>query len=158
MPTLIVVRHAKADSPLGTPDADRPLSPRGTRDAKAAGDALRAGGRRPDRVICSTALRARQTVAGLDLDSAVTLESRVYGADVDDLLDLLREQVDDPGVLLLVGHNPSLHELVLSLTGAPGDRFPTSATAVITFEGAWSELTPGTGRLVSIWTPRGPLT
>jgi phosphohistidine phosphatase len=155
MPTLIVLRHAKADSPLGTPDAYRPLSPRGRRDARAAGDELRAGNRRPDRVICSTALRARQTLAGLDLDSPVDLEARVYGGDVEDILGLLREQADDPGVLLLIGHNPSLHELVLSLTDAPGDGFPTSATAVITFDGAWSELAPGTGRLVSMWTPRG---
>lgn len=155
MPTLIVVRHAKAATPFGTSDVDRPLSPRGTRDAKAAGDELRAAGVLPDRVVCSTALRARQTLAGLGLDPPVALEPRVYGADVEDLLDVLREQVEEPGTLLLVGHNPSLHELVLSMTDAPEDRFPTSATAVITFDGAWSELTPGTGRLVSIWTPRG---
>jgi phosphohistidine phosphatase len=155
MPTLIVVRHAKADSPLGTPDADRPLSPRGRRDARAAGDELRAGSRRPDRIICSTALRARQTLAWLELDAPTVLEPRVYGGDVEDLLDLLREQVDDPEVLLLIGHNPSLHQLVLALTDAPEDGFPTSGTAVITFDGTWSKLAPGTGRLVSMWTPRG---
>jgi phosphohistidine phosphatase len=155
MPALIVVRHSKADSPLGTPDADRPLSARGRRDAKAAGDELRAGNRHLDRVICSPALRARQTLTGLGLDSPVLLEPRVYAGGVDDILGLLREQDGDPGVLLLVGHNPSLHELVLTLADAPPDRFPTSATAVIAFDGAWSELSPGTGRLVSMWTPRG---
>jgi phosphohistidine phosphatase len=155
MPTLIVLRHSKAASPLGTPDIDRPLADRGRRDAKAAGDELRAADLVPDRVVCSTALRTRQTLEGLSLDTPVDFESRVYDNDVDELLDLLREQPGGAATVLLVGHNPSMHQLVLGLTGAPDDGFPTSATAVIEFDGDWSGLWPGAGRLVSLWTPRG---
>lgn len=174
MPVLIALRHAKADSPLGTPDVDRPLSARGRRDARAAGAELRATGRLPERIICSTALRARQTLAELNLDSPVVLEPRLYEADEEDLLDLLREQADDPAggrpgsagrgntVLLLIGHNPGLLRLVLAVADASAGGFtpaepglPPGAAAVVTFDGAWSGLAHGVGRLVSVWTPRG---
>jgi phosphohistidine phosphatase len=153
MPTLIVLRHAKAASSLGTPDVDRPLAGRGRKDAREAGERLRAAGLRPDRVICSTALRTRQTLDGLSIDAPVDFEARVYDNDADEILGVLREQ--DAGTLLLVGHNPSMHRLVHDLTGAAADHFPTSATAVIEFDGDWADLWPGTGRLVSLWVPRG---
>jgi phosphohistidine phosphatase len=155
MPTLILLRHSKAASPLGTPDIDRPLAGRGRKDAAQAGEELRAADRVPDRVICSTSLRTRQTLQGLGLDAPVDFESRVYDNDAEEILDLLREQSDGVETLLLVGHNPSMHQLVLGLTGAAGDHFPTSATAVIEFDGGWTDLWPGSGRLVSLWTPRG---
>jgi phosphohistidine phosphatase len=154
MPILIVLRHSKAASPLGTADIDRPLAPRGRKDAQQAGEELRAANRVPDRVICSTSLRTRQTLDGLDLGAPVDFESRVYDNDAEEILDLLRGQ-DDVDTLLLVGHNPSMQQLVLGLTGAGADHFPTSATAVIEFDGGWDDLWPGIGRLVSLWTPRG---
>jgi phosphohistidine phosphatase len=154
MPTLIVLRHSKAASPLGTPDVDRPLTGRGRRDAEKAGDELRAADLVPDRVVCSTALRTRQTLDGLALDVPVDFESRVYDNSADEIFDLLREQPDDAATVLLVGHNPAMHELVLDLTGAAQDGFPTSATAVIEFDGGWADLWPGTGRLVSLTVPR----
>jgi phosphohistidine phosphatase len=153
MPRLIVLRHSKAASPLGTPDLQRPLAGRGRKDAEQAGEELRAANALPDRVICSTALRTRQTLDGLGLDVPVDFEDRVYENDAEEILDLLREQSAE--TLLLVGHNPSMHQLVFGLTGAVDDHFPTSATAVIEFDGDWADLWPGTGRLVSLWTPRG---
>ncbi|MFB9833299.1 SixA phosphatase family protein [Actinoallomurus acaciae] len=155
MPTLIVLRHAKAASPFGMPDAERPLAGRGRTDATRAGEELRAASRLPDRVICSTAVRTRQTLDGLALDVPVDFEARVYDNDAEEILGLLREQADDLGTLLLIGHNPSMHQLVFGLTGGAGDHFPTAATAVIEFDGAWADLWPGSGRLVSLWTPRG---
>jgi phosphohistidine phosphatase len=154
MPTLIVLRHSKAATPLGTPDIDRPLTDRGRRDAERAGDELRAGEFVPDRILCSTALRTRQTLEGLAIEAPVDFESRVYDDGAEDVLDLLREQPDDAATVLLVGHNPTVHQLVLGLTGAQDGGFPTSATAVIEFDGGWADLWPGTGRLVSLWTPR----
>jgi phosphohistidine phosphatase len=158
MPTLIVVRHAKAASPPGTPDVERPLTDRGRRDAAKAGDELRAAGLVPDRVVCSPALRTRQTLDGLALnalDTPVDVESVVYDNGADAIIDLLRELPGDAEVVLIVGHNPSMHQLVLDLTGAPDQGFPTSATAVIEVDGGWRDLWPGMGRLRSLWTPRG---
>jgi phosphohistidine phosphatase len=153
MPRLIVLRHSKAASPLGTPDIERPLADRGRKDAEQAGEELRAANVLPDRVICSTALRTRQTLEGLGLDVPVDFEERVYENDAEEILDLLREQSAE--TLLLVGHNPAMHQLVFGLTGAADDHFPTSATAVIEFDGDWGDLWPGSGRLVSLWRPRG---
>lgn len=153
MRTLIALRHAKADSPLGTLDVDRPLTGRGRRDARRAGDTLRTAGRTPDKVICSTALRTRQTLGELALDAPAEFDDLVYDNDAGLILDLLRGQPDEVRTLLLVGHNPSLHRLVADLTGSSPVGFPTSATAVIEFDGGWSDLWPGIGRLVSLWTP-----
>lgn len=156
MPTLIVLRHAKAEAPggtSGTGDADRPLTSRGRRDAGAAGDRLRAASLIPDRVLCSPALRTRQTLTELALAAPVAFDPRIYGNDAEEILDLLREQPEDARTVLLVGHNPALHHLVFDLAGAASDRFPTSATAVIEFAGGWSDLWPGGGRLVSLWEP-----
>lgn len=63
--TLIIVRHAKAESFGNTPDLSRPLTPRGHADANAAGAWLAAHGYRPDLVICSPAKRTRQTWHGI---------------------------------------------------------------------------------------------
>lgn len=155
MPTLIVVRHSKAASPLGTLDFDRPLTGRGRRDAAKAGDELRAAGLVPDRVVCSPALRTRQTLDGLAVTAPVDFEPVIYDNGADEILDLLRELPDDAGMVLLIGHNPSMHQLVLDLTGAPDQGFPTSATAVIEFDDGWPDLWPGVGRLVSLRIPRG---
>ena len=153
MPTLIVLRHSKAATPLGTPDFDHPLAERGRKDAEKAGDELRAANLAPDQVICSPALRTRQTLEGLALAAPAEFEPRVYDNDVEEILTLLREQ--SAPTLLLVGHNPSMHQLVFGLTGGAEARFPTSATAVIRFDGDWTDLWPGIGRLDSLWTPRG---
>jgi phosphohistidine phosphatase len=153
MPTLIVLRHAKAATPLGIPDFDRPLAGRGVKDAEKAGAELRAAGLVPDAVICSPALRTRQTLERLGVDAPVEYDSRVYDNDAEEILDLLRGQSGD--TLLLVGHNPSMHQLVFGLSGGAEARFPTSATAVIGFEGDWADLWPGAARLISLWTPDG---
>lgn len=153
MPTLIVLRHSKAASPLGTPDIDRPLAARGRHDAERAGDELRAANLTPDLVICSPALRTRQTLERLGVAAPVAYEPRVYDNDVEEILDLLRGQSVE--TLLLIGHNPSMHQLVFGLTGGAEERFPTSATAVIEFEVDWPDLWPGIASLASLWTPRG---
>ena len=114
---------------------------------------VEAAGLSPDHVICSPALRTRQTFDGLGLDAPVEYERRVYDNDAEEILDLLRLQ--SAGTLLLIGHNPSMHRLVFGLSGGAEAHFPTSATAVIAFEGDWSDLWPGAGRLISLWTPRG---
>lgn len=137
---LIVLRHAKAASPLGVADVDRPLADRGRRDAAAVGDELRSTGDLPDLVVCSPALRTVQTQQLLGLDAPVELEPRVYDNDVRVLLEVLREQSEDVGALLLIGHNPSLHELVETLSGQRRDGFPTAAMAVIDIAGPWAQL------------------
>lgn len=155
MPTLIVLRHAKAVAGFGTPDIDRTLNDRGRRDAAAAGEWLRANGLVPDRVLCSTAARTRETLGLLALDAAVSHEPAIYDNDPERLLALVNEVPDDAGTLLLVGHNPSVHQLVHDLTGQAPDSFPTCALAVIELPGAWPGVRPGLGTLRTVRTPKG---
>lgn len=118
---LLVMRHAKSAWPEGVADHDRPLGPRGLRDALAAGRFLAEHGGPPDLVLCSPARRARRTweLAASELDSPVPTpavhDPRLYGADDAELLDVLHGVPDEVATLLLVGHNPGLEDLVLLL-------------------------------------------
>jgi len=155
MPTLIVLRHAKAVAGSGTADIDRVLNDRGRRDAAAAGEWLRANGLVPDHVLCSPAARTRETLDLLALDTAVSYEQAIYANDPDGLPTLVTEAPDDAGTLLLVGHNPSVHMLVHDLTGQAPDAFPTCALAVIDLPGEWTGVRPGLGTLRTVHTPKG---
>jgi phosphohistidine phosphatase len=159
MPSLIVLRHAKAVAGLELADIDRPLNDRGRRDAVATGKWLRDEKLLPDAVLCSPAVRTRQTLDGLALPSgtaSVSYESRIYGNDPDALLDLIHRTGDDVGRLLVIGHNPSVHQLAYDLTGGPPelDRFPTCALALIELPGSWADARPGIGELITYRTPK----
>jgi phosphohistidine phosphatase len=165
---LIVLRHAKSAWPEGVPDHDRPLAPRGRRDAPGAGRWLRKSGLVPDRVICSTAERARQTwqlaEEKLGAHPETVYDERVYGATSTELLDLVRHTAAGVRTLLVVGHDPAMHELTLDLADAqPGQgsdaldrvrvKFPTAAIAVLEFTGTWPKLGPGQARLADFVVP-----
>jgi phosphohistidine phosphatase len=154
MPTLIVLRHAKAVTEFGLPDIDRPLSGRGRRDATAAGKWLGMAAFKPDLVRCSPAKRTRQTLGRLAVEAEVGFEPEIYANDVGGLFDLLTQTDDHVGTLLLIGHNPSLHHLVHDLTGDGVDSFPTCALAVIEIEGDWAGIRPGVGRRTAKWSPK----
>ena len=120
---LIVMRHAKAGELPGGPDAERPLRPRGRRNAAAAGQWLAARGALPDLVLCSTATRARQTwdcVSGeLAGRPRLVCDPRLYQADVTALLGIIGETPPDAVTVMYVGHNPAAADLVEVLTGRP---------------------------------------
>ncbi|ULR49145.1 SixA phosphatase family protein [Streptomyces deccanensis] len=165
---LIVLRHAKSAWPVGVPDHERPLAPRGRRDAPAVGRALAEADCLPDLAVCSTAVRARQTwelaAAEWGTPPPVRHDERVYAAEVPELLDVVRETPDHVRTLLLVGHNPGLEELVLDLAGDALDdalddvraKFPTSAIAFLSWHGeTWAALAPGTALLTDLIVARG---
>jgi len=165
---LVVLRHAKSAWPEGVPDHERPLAGRGRRDAPEAGRVLAAAGCVPELALCSTATRTRQTwelaSAQWDTPPPVRYEPRLYGADAEELLDVVRETPAEVGTLLLIGHNPGLEDLVLDLAGnALGDalddvraKFPTSAIAVLAWPGTgWASLLPGNALLTDMIVPRG---
>ncbi|NEB01164.1 histidine phosphatase family protein [Streptomyces sp. SID13726] len=165
---LVVLRHAKSAWPEGVRDHERPLGPRGHRDAPEAGRVLAESDLLPDLALCSTAVRARQT---WELASAqwgtpppVRLDPELYAADVPELLAVVHATPPEVVTLLLVGHNPGLEELVLALAGDGLDdaldevrvKFPTSAIAVLAWHGAdWRALNAGTALLTSVMVARG---
>lgn len=160
---LILVRHAKSDWP-DLPDHERPLAKRGRRDAPVVGHWLAASGYAPDAVVCSTALRARQTwelLAAALAEAAgpppvVRYERRVYEATVLGLLMLVREFDAGWRSALIVGHNPGIAELTAGLAGPDEEApqaFPTAATAVLGLPGPWADATPGEARLLAFTIP-----
>ncbi|GAA0927006.1 histidine phosphatase family protein [Pseudonocardia zijingensis] len=158
MKRLVVLRHAKSAWPDGVPDAERPLNPRGRRDAPAAGRWIREHVGHLDAVICSPAARTRQTwrlvAAELDGPPDAVFDDRIYEAGVGSLRAVVGEFPDDVGTALLVGHNPGVAGLVGALTGEEPE-MKTSAIAVVELDGPWSGAEPGRARLVEYATPRG---
>jgi phosphohistidine phosphatase len=159
--TLLVLRHAKAAGEPGVNDMQRPLTGRGRRTADEAGRWLLAQGLGPDRVVCSSAQRTRETWAGVSAalgtaapdPDAVTFDRRAYDADAQGLLYLVAEQPDEAGVVMTVGHNPASHQLAAELTSRRDFAFPPCALAVIKLTAHWADAAPGHGELAALWTP-----
>jgi phosphohistidine phosphatase len=150
--TLVVVRHAKAEQ-VGATDFERELSDRGRGDAAASGAWLAGIGVTPDRALVSAAPRAAQTwnslAEGAGWTLAADLDHGLYTAGPDTALDLVRGVDDTCGVLVVVGHNPTMASLAQLLDDGAGDvdagnematGFPTSATAVFDVPGSWADL------------------
>lgn len=155
MPSLAVVRHAKSDWSHDLPDERRPLNPRGRRDAPAAGAWLAESFGTVDLVICSTAVRARETLSLAAVAFApVRYDERVYAATDQELMSVLDEVPAEVGRAVLVGHNPGLSDLVRTLTSEPVE-LKTSAIAVLTWQGGWPDVWSRRASLVSHATPRG---
>jgi phosphohistidine phosphatase len=166
---LILLRHAKSAWPDDVPDHERPLAPRGRRDAPDAGRWLSKSGYVPDRVLCSTARRTRETwqlaEEKLGAHPQTVFEDRVYGASSEELLDLAQQTSADVRTLLIVGHDPAMRGLTLELASEqPGDaeavalgrvrtKYPTAAIAVLSFSGGWAELSPGQAQLTDFVVP-----
>ena len=157
---LFLLRHAKSswDDPQLS-DHDRPLAPRGHMAAKLMAEHLRQEGIRPSLVLCSSARRARETlneVAPGDL----RIERDLYGASEDELVERLQRVDDTVESTMVIGHNPGIHSLAVTLAGGGAElgrierKFPTGALATLAFAGDWSELRPGCAELVAFVRPK----
>jgi phosphohistidine phosphatase len=165
MKRLRILRHAKSswDDP-SLPDHERPLAPRGRRAATRIGRWLVENDARPQRVLCSSAVRARETfeLLRLRLDTAdVLVETGLYGAGADGLLARVRALPDAVDDVLLIGHNPGVADLCLLLaTDGPereriARKLPTGALALLETDGdSWSGLGEGAMLLRELVLPR----
>lgn len=155
--TLLLLRHASAASPSGVPDVERPLSEAGRVEARDVGLAL--AGVAVDLVLCSTALRARETAEALDVAAEVWVERDLYLADRETLLARIGQVDDAVRSLLVVAHNPGLQGLGHVLVADPRDgervaaHFPPAALAVLAVPVPWSRLAARSARLVSVQHP-----
>ena len=176
MRRLMLLRHAKTehDAPSGH-DQDRRLDNRGRLDAAAMGGWIGRHPPLPDTVLVSTAVRAHQTweIARDAMKDAapkqapqpqVELLDELYAADPAQLLQIIRmAEVADPARLMVIGHNPGMHELALMLSGsgdgsakkALEDNLPTTGLAIIDFAiDDWSEVAFRRGKLVRFTSPK----
>jgi phosphohistidine phosphatase len=175
---IVLLRHAKAERPIGTPDFDRPLTARGHADAAAAGAWLAYVGQLPAVVICSPAKRTRQTWHGAALGMAepptravqsppgvahpatapvVRYETGVYDGRGEDLLEIVRTTDQDAESLLFIGHNPGISELshLLDQVHADPAGLRTSGIAVHVATGGWADLAAGSAPIRAWHTARG---
>jgi phosphohistidine phosphatase len=167
---LWILRHAKAAS-QGTDgdDHSRPLTGRGRRQtaqvAACMADKVASGEPVPELVLSSSATRAKMTAepvhAALGDGVPLDIERALYGADPDDIVNRLRLVADDTDAVMVVGHNPTFHELALLLVAEDDEGrarleegFPTAALAHVVLDvTAWAEVAAGCGRLEELFVP-----
>ncbi len=149
---VMLVRHAKAVEEDVAGDHARSLSGRGQNDAAALGAWIGTEVLWPELVLCSTATRTRETLAGLGKTLPTQLSDKIYLANAGELLAQIQACDDAVASVMVIAHNPGLHGLLALLVGdyandADADKvmlkFPTSACAVLEFEvGSWSDVAP----------------
>jgi phosphohistidine phosphatase len=167
MHVLHLLRHARA-APAGgdADDAPLPLSRAGRSDARLVGESLPAALGSVDLVLCSTALRTRQTaslvLAGFATPPPIAFEDGLYLASSADLLRRLHRLDEAMRVVLVIGHNPGLHELALALAAAKSrgypalaeGKFPTTTRVSLAIETSWAELDRGRHTVRDYVTPK----
>ncbi len=147
MKRLVLVRHAKSswDGDISN-DHDRPLNERGKRDAPVMGERLAARGVEPDRIITSSAKRARKTARKIakELDyrkKDVVRDGRLYGCSVEDWMALIHDLDDRWDCVVMVGHNPTITEMAHAVAGLPVDNVPTCGVLDMRFDiTTWAEV------------------
>jgi phosphohistidine phosphatase len=160
MKTVLILRHAKSswDDP-SLDDFDRPLNKRGEKDAPRVGKWLRKEGLLPDVILCSAARRARQTAESVaqaaHFEGMLEFDERFYDCNPSTWVEALQSMPERVQRVLLVGHNPTLEELLAALCGV-SMHLPTAAVAQVNLPltkwAALAERVPG--NLVLVWQPR----
>ena len=160
MKTLLIMRHAKSSwTNASLSDHDRPLNDRGAEDAPRMGSALTERDLVPERIVSSTAARARKTAElvaeSCPFDGEISLSRDLYHAGLDEFIDALQKLPADMDCVMLVGHNPGIAELVDFLTDTP-ETMTTANIAVVQLPvNRWSEVDFETeGELVEVLRPK----
>jgi phosphohistidine phosphatase len=164
---LILFRHGKAVPHDEAPDFDRGLTARGERESADMGRSLAADHIYPDLALVSAAARTRATWNAAKASSGAVearFDKGLYLADMSHLLHVIQQIEDSAITVILVGHNPSLHDLAIDLVGY-GDRyalarlkdhFPTAAAVKLDFDcDHWADIKAHSARLDWFRTPQG---
>jgi phosphohistidine phosphatase len=164
---LWVLRHAKAAAQGPDGDMSRPITARGRRQADAVREhieSLSGEASLPELVLCSLAVRARETaelvMAALP-ESDLEFDDALYSQDAAELVEWLGILDPEVSSLMIVGHNPTLHELCTLLASSPDSEaiesagLPTAGLVELEQQNAssWGELEQGRSRLVHRFTP-----
>jgi phosphohistidine phosphatase len=167
MKQLLLMRHAKSSwTDPNVADIDRPLTPRGRKAATRVAKYLEDSSLEPAIVLCTSAVRARQTLEllrpAIPESSTVKIEPRLYSADSKELMTRVRRLSQTAPSVLIIGHNPAIQDLVLTLASEDPrsdeirKKFPTAALAL--FDAPikeWKLFRPGKASLVHFVTPKG---
>lgn len=151
---LMLLRHAKSDWPRNIEDFERPLSSRGHRDAPLPGRWMVENNAAPDLILCSSALRTRQTCTWIchelgDRAPTPKLELQLYSAAATTILSLINHVPETVTSLLVITHMPGVQELAMRLASVDSDEravmemathYPTSGLSVLQHDRRWDEL------------------
>ncbi|NBC88323.1 MAG: histidine phosphatase family protein [Alphaproteobacteria bacterium] len=169
MKLLGLLRHAKSDwGDASLRDFDRGLNERGRRGARVIGAHIGDHGAKWDLMLASPAVRVRETLGAALPDAAPLFDTRLYLASFDTILEVVQshaaEAADEPGSVLVAGHNPGLQELILELVSPSHEtdlfreaaiKFPTASYAILQCPvDSWADLRPRTATLAHFARPR----
>lgn len=167
MPTLILIRHAKAEPPSDTTgDFERSLTLPGRTSATELGVVLKDAGLVPDVVLVSAAVRTQQTwkLMRPALETAdVRVEEELYETNVAGVHELLAALEGEPGTVAVIGHEPTMSATAAYYAGPESDTpsmqrisqgIPTGNAATLVFEGSWATLDQHTANLNGIYATR----
>lgn len=148
---LILLRHGKSAYPHGVTDVNRPLAPRGQRQARLAGEWINKHVGAMDLILCSTAKRTRETLAAADLKGPVKYLDELYDEAHLAYLEMIIKHGAGVHKLAVVGHHPAISATALALAenrdSAPArqleHKYPTSGIAVLSSPKRFSDLETG---------------
>ncbi len=168
MRTLYLLRHAKSswDDPR-LDDFERPLAQRGIKACKLMKAHIRKARIKPDLILCSPAIRARETYIrvadAFARDTEIRFEPMLYESGSQPLLKRLRQVGSKVSSVMMIGHNTGIEHLALALTSGTETKslarmrakYPTLSLASIEIpKGTWSKAGPGCARLSDFVIPR----
>lgn len=162
MKQLLILRHAQAlSTPSGGTDKDRALSPQGKDDTRALGATMSHKDIKPDIVLCSPAVRTRQTVEGV-MEAVPVAKTEYpeafYNAAPETYINAAQGVSDGANSLLIVGHNPGIHMFAASMADPDSplmDRLAMSyapaTLSILEFEADhWADIAAGQGKLLAV--------
>ncbi|NVJ85941.1 MAG: histidine phosphatase family protein [Algoriphagus sp.] len=160
MKKVYIIRHAKSswEEPWSN-DHDRPLAPRGLRDAPRMGKHLKSNSIFPDKISSSTALRAKKTAKIIAKELSYPLdkiefEKGLYHASAHTYLDFIQHQEDEINCLFLIGHNPGMNGLI-HLLGVALDNLPTAGICGFQTEAkSWADFKPENAKFIYLDYPK----
>lgn len=161
--TLIIMRHGQADMPWGTSDFDRRLTEHGEQQAHDAARWLLEQGAVPEMIVCSAALRTRQTCTWVmdalgEKAPTASLDERLYNAAPSALISAINRTPDTVRSLMLIAHYPGVQEAALRLAARDSEYdavmdasagFSEASLAVLRVPGEWAALDGADARLVA---------
>lgn len=158
MKTIYLLRHADASPSFELEDIDRPLSDKGLQDAERLGKIMVRERYVPQTILCSSATRTRQTLELLSFkDPVVEYSEKLYLGTAGDYIHALQNLPETYNNVLLIGHNPSIHEAVKFLCQYRDDvrllsYSPCTFTALSSNIDTWKAIKPAKASLLDIIT------
>ena len=157
MKKIFFLRHAKSSwSDFSLKDFDRPLSTRGIQDAELMGNYFKTKDIELDVIISSPSKRTKETLDHFFSNNFSKIEyvKSLYHAHLEDILEVVTGSSEDTRTIMIVGHNPSMHEVTEFLSGDFLPKYPTCSLASLLYEGEWQDLKANSCELDFFKMPR----